>query len=189
MLRTPFRALVLAGLGVAVSATALAQRTHPKATSEMIPGYWDTTTNTFVTQIPIKPAAEVDAAATTKYTGTVKFNFTIALLESVPSGFDVLCEGDISTADNVSGLDQEVSNESVAKVTGSTATCAVSVPYSFTLSSGSNSISPSYYITLMPSSSSTVAADYLYKDFTSSLASINFPSNGTLTDLKVEATF
>jgi hypothetical protein len=180
--------------GVAVAVTAFAQRPHPKSVDAIIPGYWDTATNTFVAQIPLKlpvktPAdPEADAVQTTKYTGTVKFSMTITLLAPVPPGFDVLCEGYFQTGDGDPGT-SEVGNESVATVSGSHATCSVLVPYSLSLASESNLISPSYSLTLEPIANSTIPANYMYRTFSGELPTIGFPSNGTLTDLKVEASF
>jgi hypothetical protein len=95
----------------------------------------------------LSEAAAATTASTT-YTGTIDVNFTIKLISAVPKGALLRCSGDV-------GLDYEVeqkvstleiglsaglleSAENVdATISGSTATCKFTIPYSWTVPASS----------------------------------------------------
>jgi hypothetical protein len=97
----------------------------------------------YVVQGTLEPAAATTATATT-YTGTIDVTLTIKLVSAVPQGALLRCSGNVGieyrieeplgTLSTLTTGDILESTESVgASVSGSTATCKFSIPYSWTI--------------------------------------------------------
>ncbi len=74
---------------------------------------------------------------TVTITGKFVFNFTITLDSAVPSGDAVGCAAGAQTYDETRETDLDESGFAQATITGSTASCTVSLPYSWLMASPS----------------------------------------------------
>ncbi len=82
--------------------------------------------------------SENPAIATTTYSGTIEATVTITLKTALPKGDSVACSvGAIASSDSetdpIADVVYDESASSLASVSGSTATCKVSIPYSWLL--------------------------------------------------------
>lgn len=137
----------------------------------------------------------VVAATTTPVTGKFVANFTIKLVTAVPSGSEVVCALSAST-DEISSTTHLLTNEifetagTKATVSGSTATCTVTIPYSWYLTtSSSDTVALSY--TLEMANASAPLANPLSRyssQFVPGAGAIKVPANGTTTTYTIGAT-
>ncbi|MBV9302916.1 MAG: hypothetical protein JOY62_04200 [Acidobacteriaceae bacterium] len=147
-------------------------------------GYFDPETGTFK---PMTPQALEEGAAppASPTTGTFVFNITITIKSSIPTSDTIVCTATADTDDVSSGrfMDEEASV--AAKRTGNTATCSVTIPYSWPLSSASSdTVGLSYEVEAF--SSTTTGA--LTRLSTQSLPSIKVPANGATTTETIAST-
>lgn len=151
-----FRTLGIMTLGsLALSCAPIGQSQSASTTSKVF-GYQDARTGLFH---PV-PTAAPDAAGT-KVSGTYSVTFDITLATSFAKGTPIYCSISLtqnSGAEPSSLYQLPIRYESAAttaKVSGSTATCVVNLPYSWTVPSGAgvyNSASLSYTVTAQPAS-------------------------------------
>ncbi len=107
-------------------------------------GYLDPKTGAFrpLVQNPVEDEEVEPALAPT--TGTFVFNFTITIASKNLGGDTILCSANADTFETT-GLSAEESASVKATVTGSTAKCTVTIPYSWPLkSASSDTVSLSY---------------------------------------------
>lgn len=161
--------LVLLALG---SLPAHAQQAEAKG----IPGYLDMRTGQFTAVIPRAAAPE---ATTVTANGTIKMNFTITLKSSLPDTAGVDCSGTVSVSDYLASYSYTDTKTSKGTRTGTTATCSVSIPYSWVLPDRDQTISLNYVVgvTGLTDNSSTknrTASSY-------SQPSLPLPANGATT--------
>ena len=180
--------LALGTLGGSV--LALAQNANPP-TPRKIFGFQDSKTGTFH---PMGKSADVvnPAVATTTFTGTIEVTTTITLKTSLPSGDVIACIVDaVASSESettLTGVTYEESAASNAKVSGSTASCTVNIPFSWVLQTASKTITQSLTANLdvvMYSPTATTISE-VFEDFArehSQAITINggLPGNGTLT--------
>lgn len=127
------------------------------------------------------------AASPTIYGGRYTVDITITLTTAVPSGGGVFCEANVIDID--AGSTNTEAAFAQATVSGSTATCSLSMPYYWELSDPSaDTISVSYEVAITPTTTvgSTLKSDVFVRDGTHSLATTTgAPANGTLSTIKV----
>jgi hypothetical protein len=174
-------------LGLLLTATAVASHAQQALPPTHIPGFYNTRTHQFIAR---DQSAAPDASATTKYTGTLNFDFKITLLEPVPSGYVILCFASPSLFDNNYQNYFDYYDEVAAKVSGSTATCTVSIPYSFSpITPTSDSFTTSYGVFIEPASQSTIPATLQEPSFNGELAAFDLPATGKTTTLPIDISF
>lgn len=147
-------------------------------------GYLDPRTGAFR---PVPPPATDDnaeLAATTTFTGTVTLTITITVKTSGIANFT--CSAGVSTID---GTTSSTIYEEVATVTatgsGSTRTCNLSIPYSWSLTSAStDTMTTSYFVTGRSGATATVERT----SNRSPLDSRKVPANGATTALTASVT-
>jgi hypothetical protein len=145
---------LFAVLGVCVIAVlALPLSSQQGATAVRgIYGRWDPKTGIFT---PIRQASansadggEVGLPPTTLYTGKFVVNFTITISSAIATTTTIACNVDVVVVDSTGELTDSLATS--ATRSGSTATCSVSIPYSWELSSASDLVSISYDVSAPP---------------------------------------
>jgi hypothetical protein len=137
----------------------------------------------FTGLLTLSPRTVVKAAATT-YTGTIVTSFTITIDSTGLPTSKMACVVQTSLSD--SGNTFKELAESNATVSGSTATCTVKLPYSWTLSDGSTDTISIEYDVVTPTTLPTTNASpgrYSRRTFT-----IPVPASGATTDESVDVT-
>ncbi len=127
---------------------------------------------------------------TVTITGKFVFNFTITLDSTVPSGDAVACFAAAGTYDNTRGTDLYESGTSQATVTGSTATCTVSLPYSWLMASApEDTVSLGYNVFIYNPTASLTSDDYFtrYSEHTIN-PDLAVPPSGQTTSIAIAAT-
>jgi hypothetical protein len=129
--------------------------------------------------------------------GTYEVTITITLKTPVPAGGSVLCTTDITAAAvneaTQSGNSYDEQSYSVAKVSGSTATCTVTTPYSWVLPAASSTVFPSvtgsYTVSLVPASSNVPVVELEGRTSTASFLNANkLPAAGAVSKYAIAAT-
>jgi len=150
-----------------------------------IRGYLDPHTGIFHS-MPHPDLQEADVPPPAAFGGKFVFNFTITVSSTLASTAKILCEASASTED-VSTLNFIAETASVtATRSGSTATCTVTIPYSWNLSSSTtDKVSLSYQIIAgVPSTTIPLAT----RTSEQSLKTIAVPANGATTTETITAT-
>jgi hypothetical protein len=146
-------------------------------------GYLDPHTGAFR---PIPPAVEEDAEvpAATTVTGTVTLTITITVKSSSISNFT--CIADVAVNDGTtSPTFYEESNTVAATGSGSTRTCKLSIPYSWSLTTSSTDLMQTSYSVLASTGASGLPQRTSSR---SPLDSRKVPSSGTTTALTAAVT-
>ena len=185
MIKQISRVAALTGAVMLLTSAALAQKSTSKL--DQIPGFYNPKTHTF--QARVVPEADPDATAPKTYTGTLKFDITVKLVTPVASGQELVCTTTALVEDeNGSGGFYEESASGIGKVSGSTGTCTIDIPYSWNLSAAtSDSVDISYNLEIIPTSSNAIV-DYTTRTHTSELLPIKVPATGATTAIPVSAT-
>jgi len=130
--------------------------------------------------------------AQTTYKGKIVVHFTITLTSPVGSDSTIACGVNASVFDGTNSINEK--GGAVATVTGSTAKCTVTIPYSWPLSTAStDKISLSYVIDALqsfeiPGSSASSVQVAPVREASQNIGSINVPATGTTTNETVNAT-
>jgi hypothetical protein len=150
-----------------------------------IRGYLDPHTGIFHS-MPHPDLQDADVPPPTTFGGKFVFNFTITVSSALPSTTKIFCEASVLTEDVTSliGINEDASV--AATRSGSTATCTVTIPYSWNLSSSSSDrVSLSYSIIAgVPSTTVPLAT----RTSGQSLPQIKVPANGATTTETIAAT-
>jgi len=124
-------------------------------------------------------AAEAQTTAT--YTGKFVFEFTITIESGIPTSVPIYCIGNAFTRDEGINILQDVASVTASR-SGSTATCTVTVPYSWPLTTpSSDQASLGYEIIAGTSSAIRPVGDSSFNWF----AKIPLPANGATTTEKI----
>jgi len=181
------KALTYIGATVLLAATL----TYPLAAQmpdNGILGYLDPKTGAFHPVSPASPADEINAATVSPTTGKFVFSFTITVASSIPSSQSIVCEA-VTDVTEVSGVQSSIFDEeasTVASRSGSTATCTVTIPYSWLLATpASDTVTIRYVIGVGTTTSITSAAT---RSSNHNLPSIKVPANGATTTETIKAT-
>ena len=133
----------------------------------------------------VQAAAAVDPnVAVATYTGTFFLSFTIAVKSSIPTNFPIQCSATMTVTDIANGAFYSESKAGVATRTGNTATCSLTVPYAWSLSSGSLQVATNY----MVSATSTGGSSFVSRFSSGALPSVTVPVNGTTLSRPVAVT-
>jgi hypothetical protein len=139
--------------------------------------------------------AAAAAAVTTPTTGTFVAKFTIKLVSAVPSGSEVECVLDADTED-INDSTYTVNNsiaESAsgkATVSGSTATCTATLPYSwYLLYPTTDTVELTYQLYILsPTATNQTAISRVSDQYVPGAGAIKVPATGTTTTYTISAT-
>jgi hypothetical protein len=173
-------ALSLCALAIA-SLPVFAQEAGPE-----IPGTYNPRTGTF--QPRVVAEAPLPAVTTTTHGGTLIVNFAITLKTAVPTGDKVICDVVAFVTDPLTLSTIDESASTVATVSGSTATCAVKIPYSWSLAAATDMVSWNYAAAITPTSATVASALLLARSSSHTGASFTLPANGVTTTKAVAVT-
>jgi len=166
-----------------VGFTQLAWSQKPASPQHGILGYLDPVTGTFkpLVQNPA-PSEEAEMEAPGPTTGKFVFSFTITISSTNLSGDTISCQAEASAFDVTRSLDESASVK--ATVSGSTATCTVTIPYSWTLTTPTTDmVSLSYTIYATSSTGQPTRTSSQ-----TPLATIKVPTSGATTTETIKAT-
>jgi hypothetical protein len=161
----------------------------PNETAKPTPGilgYLDPKTGAFrpLVQNPVEDEEVEPALAPT--TGTFVFNFTITIASKNLGGDTILCTVDTSTFDAAALLTASESASVKATVTGSTAKCTVTIPYSWPLKSATtDTVSLDYSVSAV--ASTTTSAEPV-RISGQNLPTIKVPKTGATTTQTIAST-
>lgn len=159
---------------------AVPAHAQAQAQAKGIPGFLNPKTGAF-TVVPDAPAQPELAVAT--YGGTFSLRFTITIVSGGSSTAPITCSGQASTFIGSGTYTNYYETKSVkATRNGSTATCLVSIPYSWQ-ATGSNTVSLSYTVSLTDGSGLTIS-----RTSSANLASFLQPANGATTVREIRVT-
>jgi hypothetical protein len=182
-----FCLLAVCFLGMNATLWGQGQARNSPASHE-IRGYLDPQTGVFHTVVHPEVQGDVEPATTTTISGKIVVNFTITVDSTIAATTKIGCNVDADVDDAAAGFISESAGVAVARGSGSTVTCSVSIPYSWKLGSAStDTISMTWTIT-SPVAISTVAAEYPIRASSESLPTIKVPATGTTTTIAVAAT-
>jgi hypothetical protein len=119
------------------------------------------------------------AQSQTNIQGWVEVDIFIQLVTAIPTGSSVFCSATIATTEvSASGTDYNSdTGYATASVSGSQATCKVSIPYTWSLSTqSSDTMTANYTVTMAASNGGTVTGITRLGDH--SLPSIPVPADG-----------
>ena len=158
------------------------------ATSRGIPGVLDPHTGVF----KLAPSlglgdADAIAAATTTFNGKFVVAFNINVQSNVPSTYKIGCQVSATVLDVGSGNTILESAMVVATRSGTTATCTVTIPYSWGLASAAtDKVMLNYLITSPVMATATTALPS--RTSSQGIGQIAVPANGSTTNKSVNAT-
>ena len=154
-------------------------------------GYLDATTGAFR---PIaQKALQTTAANVAPTTGTFVVNFAITIQSSFPANTTITCSV-TANADNVStnpvGSSVFIEQASTtAAISGASASCSVTIPYSWTLATpASDHVGLGYTITASTPAAAPIVALTTLRYSSQEIATIPVPASGTTTTQSVAAT-
>jgi hypothetical protein len=162
-------------------AGAFAQNSQTKRTF----GYVDGKTGLFhpLTRTPLSEEA---AASITPTTGTFVFNVTITVSSKLPTTAVISCGVSGGVDDTLTGF---FSNyvEIAAKRTGNTATCTLTVPYSWDLGQPTKDV-VDMDLSVDASAGSYGTSGYYQEDFSAPAITMAVPANGATTTKNISTT-
>jgi len=110
----------------------------------MLPGFLDPKTGAFTTQVGPTQRSQAMVGEAATYGGTLTMKFNITLRTGLPADQPIYCTNNASVSDMVASYSE--TKTVVATRSGSTATCSVSLFYSWSLSTGDQVVSQSYSV-------------------------------------------
>src|SRR5882724_6319915 len=169
------------------SISTLAQTSSAvQAPTRGIPGTFDPKTSLFTPTPAVMASNDTIAAAAAVFGGKLTFNFTITVTSALPAADVITCTAEASVLDVAAGNPIIEEAETKATRSGTTATCAVTIPYSWSLTSASTDrMSLSYVI---GGTGTTVATALPSRLSSQGLGSFAIPANGTTSTFTVKAT-
>jgi len=168
-----------------VSLASLSTFAQTSAASHKIPGTFDPKTSLFA-PTPAVMATDASAAAAVTFGGKLVFNFTITVTSAIPTTDVISCTASASVLDLGAGI--LILEEAAVKATrtATTATCSVTIPYSWSLvTATTDKMSLTYVINGTGTSATTVLPSRLSSQ---GLGSFAIPANGTTSTFTVKAT-
>ena len=134
-----------------------------------------------------RPALSADAAAAiVPSTGTFVFSVTIAVSSALPTTATIGCSVFGGVEDTTSG-GYENDASTTAKRAGNTATCTLTLPYSWDLANAAKD-TVEFDLEVSASSGTIGSDDYYTEDFVAPAVTSKVPSNGTTTTEKISTT-
>jgi hypothetical protein len=181
LLSTTFATLLLVACVLPMHAQQTTRRTPG------IPGYLDARGGFHVLPPMIDDTNNADIDAVTTFNGTFVVNFTITLTSSIPTADKISCLATATVFDTASTNTIEETAAVAATRTGTTATCKVTIPYSWQLASGTTDQVQLTYEISAPGILTTTNGLPLRTSL-GGLGHIAVPKNGTTTTETVVAT-
>lgn len=135
--------------------------------------------------------AEILAATSITFTGKLVFSFTITISSTLPTTDTVACEASASLSDVGAAGQGPIINELAAVAatrSGSTATCTVNIPYSWSLINSSTDAVQLSYVISVPTAAITGTNGLPARVSTRTFASIKVPASGMTTTETIKAT-
>jgi hypothetical protein len=155
----------------------------------------DPTTGVFTPTPPAVADEDAAAAAIVPTTGKLVVAFTIKLVTPLPMGGSLFCTVFAAVSDanpTTFQLNNQVSEEATTKATvsGGTATCTVTIPYSWNLTNAAKDVVDLQYDLTMagPTLTSGFLARTSSQFVVPGAGAIKVPANGATTSFKVAAT-
>jgi hypothetical protein len=152
-------------------------------------GHWDPTTGIFkpAHQVPLDNASANGEAMppTSTYTGKFVVNFTVTISSAIPTGDTIGCNVSVTLVDTAGDTTDSMAVS--ATRSGSTATCSVTIPYSWQVTSTTDPVYVSYDISAPPQplvSTSSFPRRYT----THPISKITVPLNGATTTYTITTT-
>jgi hypothetical protein len=128
------------------------------------------------------------SAATTPTTGTYTINFTLTVASNIPTTADISCSSELEvTGDKVGTIVETAA--ALATRSGSTATCTVSIPYSWNLESPTTDKLYVLYTIIAPANTTVVYPAPSRTSHLDSPYTTGVPATGTTTTVNVTGTF
>jgi hypothetical protein len=186
MKTTKFILAIACVLGLAAStfAQSLQTRKNPGTL-----GYLDPKTGAFRTL----PTADIspEPQSLTIATGKIVTTFTITVSSAIAASAKISCAVQAAILDATTGAILEDIATVIASRSGtSTATCTVTLPYSWNLGSASSDmVALGYEIYAPAEGNPTAAASFPNRDSLGFIANLKVPADGTTTNETVTATF
>jgi hypothetical protein len=163
---------------------ALGQRTV-RTPAHGVPGTLDPKTGVFTAFAPaVAQDAETAGLTATTFTGKLVLNIAITISSALPTTDTISCEGNATVVDNAVGGGNFLFETGAinATRTGSTATCTVTIPYSWPLvTASSDMMTLTYTVTSNPAVSP-------WRNSSQGLGTFKIPASGTTTTLAVKST-
>jgi hypothetical protein len=139
--------------------------------------------------LPQADSAAAEEPATTTFTGTFVFDFTITVKANITSTAKIQCTATATLLD-IGTSNEIVEQDTVLAVrTGSTATCSPTIPYSWNLATGSTDKVMLGWIITAPSEATSTAVLPSRLSEQISFASISVPATGSTTTETLKPTF
>jgi hypothetical protein len=163
-------------LATALLLSAISTTLANAATSDTklgVPGFMNLSTGKFTP----KPTAS-PAAAPIGVSGTIVLKITAVVESSIGASVPIVCNASIYTSDASSFSNEVDVQQFAATRSGSTATCNISMPYLWTVSSTSDTVFISYSIGSQPDTQTNIISH----QFTN-LLSITLPKSGATTTI------
>lgn len=174
--------LVVSMCVAACALTAWSQNTNRAASG--IPGYLNPQTGAFS---PMRtPSDEVNPPAGMPFTGKFVVNFTITIASTLSNTDVISCGVETLTLDNSSGFSFIEEATVAATRSGSSATCTVTLPYSWTLVSQPTDMVQLTFSLVAPAS--TAGPRLPNRLSTQTFAMIKVPANGATTTFTLTPT-
>jgi len=130
------------------------------------------------------------AASAVTFTGKLVFSFTITVTSSLPASDTIACEASAEVDDlGANGQGPVISETAaVAATRGSTTTCTVTIPYSWSLINSTTDMVQLSYIITAPAASSAGTTGLPFRASSKSFSSIKVPATGATTTETIKAT-
>jgi hypothetical protein len=171
---------------VVLASTSFAQSVETRPQGVL--GFLDPGTGIFRTvPVSLVDASEAPALAAASTGGKFVFNFTINVAATISATAKIGCiaTATVTEAATLNFITEQAG--ALATRSGSTATCTVNIPYSWTLNSAStDTVSLTYSI--QAPAEAAVSASFPNRTSTHSLPSIKVPANGATTTETITAT-
>lgn len=170
---------------IALALVGLVQSTPRRAAASFVPP------NRTTVPVPApRPAAaqrsfyQPNAFAGTVSTGKFVYNISISVKSTIPSADVIECSGSASTFDSGTRSISELAGVAATRA-GSSASCTVSIPYSWSLATSSTDMVTLSYTITVPV---TAGAALPNRVSSQGIASIHVPASGATTTETISAT-
>jgi len=175
--------LIAAAGFLALAAGSFAQTAASQESAATF-GYMDAKTGMFHSLSRPLPSAETPAVTPT--TGKFVFNVTITISSALPANAVITCLAAGGVADATTGEFTNVAGVA-AKKAGTTATCALNIPYSWDLGSPAKDI-VAFDLTVQATSGTLGSAAFYEEVFTAPGITLKVPANGATTTETIATT-
>jgi hypothetical protein len=178
---------------VCLATLALPLAGQQAKTAPGIPGYLDPQTGSFKPAPAALHAVEDNAAAVVYKHGTLVFNFTITVASTLPASSTIYCTGTAETYNYTTnaGMIMETATVTATRNNG-TASCKVTIPYSWNEALAGSTVNLSYAINALTSTGTGTVifatGSGAARSSSQSIGSIPLPAVGATTTETITAT-